>query len=112
MNGLTFLDPGMLRHEMMLQEAVAIPDGTGGHDEEWREVAVVFALIEPIRGNSFFAAGQRHEAVTHKVTLRHRDDVKSGMRFLRLGRALMITDLHDPDESGRYLVANVREEVR
>jgi len=112
MTGLTFLDPGMLRHEVMLQEATAIPDGAGGHDEEWREIATLFALIEPIRSRSYFVAGQRHEAVTHKVTLRHRHDVKSGMRFLRLGRALVISNLHDPDETGRYLVADVREEGR
>lgn len=107
-----FIDPGRFRTELILQEAVIAEDGVGGHTEDWREMAVVFAHVEPARAASRFEAGQEHETVTHRVTLRHRADVRSGMRFLKKGRALEITNVQDADETGRYLVCQVREEGR
>lgn len=107
-----YLDPGQLRTEMILQKAETSPDGTGGHAEAWVEVATVFARIEPLRVESRFAAGQFLESATHRVTLRFRNDVRSGMRFLRHGRALEIITVQDADETGRYLICLVREEGR
>ena len=107
-----FMDPGQLRTEMILQKAVTHPDGTGGHAENWVEVATVFARIEPLRAESRFGAGQFLESVTHRVTLRFRGDVQSGMRFLRHGRALEIINVQDADETGRYLICLAREEGR
>jgi phage head-tail adaptor, putative, SPP1 family len=106
------LDPGELRTEMILQKAETSSDGTGGHTENWVEVATVFARVEPLRAQSRFGAGQYLESVTHRVTLRFREDVRSGMRFLKHGRTLEIINVQDADESGRYLICYVREEGR
>jgi SPP1 family predicted phage head-tail adaptor len=35
--------------------------------------------------------------------------VASGMRFTRAGRIFDIVTVHDPDETGRYLVCRVKE---
>lgn len=112
MTGVVFLDPGRLRTELALQTAATPPDGAGGHTEDWQEVATVFALVEPVGAASHFAAGQAHEEATHRVTLRFREDVASGMRFLKAGRALHIVTVRDADGTGRYLVCRVREEGR
>lgn len=104
-----FIDPGRLRTELSLRAAAPVPDGMGGHTEEWSEVATVFALVEPVSASAGFAAGQTTETVTHRVTIRHRPDVASGMRFEKGGRILEIVTVHDPDESGRYLVCRTRE---
>lgn len=108
----TFIDPGALRTELALDQAAAEPDGIGGHTEVWSEVALVFARIEPVSATSSFGAGQTLEAVTHRVTMRHRDNVRSGMRFRRQSRILAIVTVHDPDDTGRYLVCRAREEGR
>lgn len=105
-----FIDPGAFRHEMALEAATLVPDGTGGHTEEWQEVAILFARIEPLATTSRFGADQTLETVTHRVTMRGRDGVASGMRLARLGRVFDILTVHDPDETGRYLVCRVREE--
>lgn len=107
-----FIDPGRLRSELVLQEAAISDDGAGGHAETWQEVGTVFARVEPISAQNVFGAGQAHETVTHRVTLRFRGDVRSGMRFLKNGRALEIVNVHDADETGRYLVCRVREKGR
>lgn len=104
------IDPGRLRVELALQEATQTPDGAGGFTESWTEVALVFAGIEPLAARDRFGAGQTLEEVSHRVTMRHRADLRSGMRLVRGGRRFTIATVHDPDESGRYLVCNVREE--
>lgn len=108
----TFLDPGMLRHELSLQSAQRLDDGSGGFSESWVEVATVFARLDPMRSRSFFRADQRLEEATHRITIRHRDDVESGMRFEKQGRRFLILTVGDPDESGRYLVCTTKEDSR
>jgi SPP1 family predicted phage head-tail adaptor len=107
-----FIDPGLLRHEVALESASLTPDGMGGHGESWAEIATIFARIEPVSAESGFGAGQTRETATHRFTLRFRDDVVSGMRFTRAGRIFEILTVHDPDETGRYLVCRTREEGR
>lgn len=106
------LDAGSLRHELVLQSAAPLPDGLGGHAESWSEIASLFGLIEPVSANSVAGAGQTLETVTHRITMRSRADIRSGMRLVRGPRVFDIVTVHDPDESGRYLVCRVREEGR
>ncbi|GHD06492.1 phage head closure protein [Tianweitania populi] len=109
---VSFIEPGSLRTELALEDVTLSEDGAGGHVEHWTEVATVFARLEPVRADARFGADQSLESVTHRVTLRFRDLVKSGMRF-RLGARLFdIVTVHDPDESGRYLVCRTREQGR
>lgn len=107
--GLQFIDPGRLRHELALEECSYLPDSFGGHTETWAEIASLFAMIEPVSARSVFGAGQSLETVTHRITIRWRGHVASGMRFRRQGRVFSIVTVHDPDESGRYLVCQVKE---
>lgn len=58
---------------------------------------------------SRYGADQTLEKVTHRVTLRYREDLRSGMRLRKLGRLFDIVTVHDPDETGRYLVCAVTE---
>jgi SPP1 family predicted phage head-tail adaptor len=104
-----FLDPGSLRAELSLQAATPVADGLGGHAENWAEVATVFARIEPVSAASRFGPDQTVESVTHRVTLRWRNGVAAGMRFARQARIFDIVTVHDPDDTGRYLVCRVRE---
>jgi SPP1 family predicted phage head-tail adaptor len=104
-----FIEPGALRTEFSLQAVTAVADGLGGFGEEWSEIATVFGRIEPLAAASRFGADQTLETVTHRITLRHRQEVRSGMRFSRAGRTFEIVTVHDPDETGRYLDCRVRE---
>lgn len=105
-------DPGALRHRVEIQQAAIVGDGAGGHVENWSTMATVFAAIEPLRASDRFGADQRLESVTHRVTIRARGDVESGMRLARDGRVLDIRTVHDPDETGRYLTLGVEEQGR
>lgn len=106
-----FIDPGSLRTVLVLEAPQAMPDGLGGRSESWVEVATLFGHIEPLTARNRFGADQSMVAVTHQLTLRHRSGVRSGMRLRKSDRLFEIVTAHDPDETGRYLVCSVREEV-
>jgi SPP1 family predicted phage head-tail adaptor len=104
-----FLDPGTLRSELALQACTIVPDGLGGHTESWVETATVFARIEPVSATSAFGPDQTMETVTHRITIRSRNGVAAGMRFAKQDRIFDIVTVHDPDDTGRYLVCRATE---
>jgi len=106
------IEPGELRTELVLEQATPTPDGAGGFEETWTEIATVFAKLVPLAARDRFGAGQTIEEVTHRVLIRARPDVASGMRFISGDRTFMILAVHDPDETGRYLSCRTREEGR
>ena len=108
---LQFIDPGRFRRELTLSRLVPVPDGAGGYTESWTDEATLFAALEPVAERSVRAGQQALEHVTHRVTMRFRAGVEAGMRFTAGARTFDIVTVHDPDESGRYLVATVREDL-
>jgi SPP1 family predicted phage head-tail adaptor len=105
-----FIDPGRFRSELALEACLRAADGIGGYVESWTEIATMFGMIEPVSARSVFGAGQTLETVTHRVTIRHRSGVESGMRLRKQDRIFEIVTVHDPDDSGRYLMCRVKEE--
>ena len=106
------IDPGSLRHELSLQSVQQTTDGIGGYQETWNEVARVFGRVEPVSTSSFFRAAQRMEEATHRITVRYRADISSGMRFEKQGRGFLIMSVTDPDETERFLVCQTKEDGR
>lgn len=107
-----FIDPGELHSELVLQEMHPLADNAGGFAEIWNEVGLVWAHIEPVSDTARMFARQPLEEVTHRITLRWREGVTSGMRFCKGDRHFVIIGVSDPDESGRYLICRTREESR
>jgi len=105
-----FIDPGRLRSELSLQQGSIQLDDLGGQVESWAEIATVFAMVEPISARSLSGADQTQQAVSHRITMRWRPDVAIGMRLAGQGRVFGILTVHDPDETGRYLVCRTLED--
>lgn len=105
-----FIDPGRFRIQFALDLPDLRPDGAGGLTGGWTEAATFQGLLEPVTARPRFAGEQFLEETTHRVTIRHRPDVKAGARLRRGSRLFAILSVHDPDESGRYLVCLTREE--
>lgn len=105
------LDPGMLRTELVLQQAVLADDGTGGNTQSWVETAVIFAHVEPLASRNSRRAGREIQETTHRITIRYRDGVEPGMRLVRNSRCFRIATVSDPDETGRYLVCRTVEDT-
>lgn len=108
---MQFIDPGLMRRELRLKQLVPVADGAGGYTETWQETGVLYALVEPVSALSFRAAQQALEETTHRVTVRFRTGLKAGMRLTLGSRIFEIQTVHDPDETGRYAVLMVEEDV-
>ena len=107
--GALFVDPGRLRARLVLEEASGLDDGQGGVIEDWQQVASLWGRIEPLRSRPGEEAGAATAPVTHRVTIRYREDVRHAMRFVHRNRNLLIRASRDPDETRRYLVCECEE---
>ncbi len=106
-----FLDPGLLDKRVAIERDMGAPDRFGGAETRWVEVGETSARVEPANVRVREALGQRLGALTHRVTLRARDGLERGMAF-RIGRRrLVVRSVHDPDETGRWLVCRCEEEA-
>jgi SPP1 family predicted phage head-tail adaptor len=108
MRALT-INPGELRHELVLESATAAPDGYGGTTRSWGAVATLFARMEPQSARRTLNTGQVVRTVTHRMTVRQGVAVESGMRFRKGDRLFDILTVYDPDETGRYFFCETSE---
>ncbi|MFC4626098.1 phage head closure protein [Daeguia caeni] len=112
MNNVLFIDPGQLRSELVLEAMQPVPDGMGGYAEGWVEIAMIWGRIEPVSvTNRDFGTRPQPEA-THRILLRFRPDITSDKRLRKGERVFSLRAVHDPDETGRYLICLAAEEGR
>ncbi len=104
-----FKDPGWLDAWLTLEVPSEIADGQGGATITWVNVAGLWGAVAPVSVRPGEKAAVAAATLTHRVTIRVRDDVLRGMRFSWQGRVLFIEVVSDPDESGVYLTCQCRE---
>lgn len=105
------MDPGTLRHRVVVESAAGAPDGAGGESVTWDTVATLWARIRPAGGTERIEAGHLAGVVTHTITFRYRDDIAGGMRVVHDGRVFRLLVVFDPDERQRFITAKA-EEIR
>lgn len=108
--GRVFFDAGALKAYLDIERPVAVSDGQGGEVGGFELVDAVWARIEPVSALVNEVGVQQQVTVTHEILVRHRDDLASGMRFVKGARRFLVRAVHDPDEGGRYLVCRCTEE--
>lgn len=107
---MTGLDPGKLSCRVTLERPIRSADGAGGATVAWEEIATLWAAIEPVAAGEIFGADRLSTRITHRITIRFREDVEGGMRIVHRGRLLRIAAWRDPDETRRFLVLEAVEE--
>lgn len=112
MNNVLFIDPGQLTSELALEAMQPLPDGMGGYAETWSEIAMVWGRIEPVSSTQKDFGARPQPEVTHRILMRFREDISTDKRLRKAGRIFALRSVHDPDESGRYLICLAREEGR
>lgn len=106
------MDAGRLRHRIMLQSQQTTRDSDGRLVVSWRDEGEVWAAIEPLSAREFIQAGAAQSAVTARITIRHRADVRASWRATHAGRIYNIQGvLADKDSGLEYLTLPVSEGV-
>ncbi|PTM38736.1 phage head closure protein [Bosea sp. 124] len=100
---------GTLRRRLVLEAAVATPDGIGGATQAFETVAALWAQVEWLSGGEHWRRGRSEQAATHRVTMRWRTGVDAGQRLRDGERLFDIRAVADPDGSRRRLVCHVLE---
>ena len=100
---------GALRRRLVLEAAVATPDGLGGATQTYETVAALWAQVEFLSGGEHWRRGRPEQAATHRVTMRWRAGVDAGQRLRDGERIFDIRAVADPNGSRRRLVCLVLE---
>jgi len=95
---------GQLRHRLTLQMITGSSKNSYGERVETRaDVAKVWGSVEPLQGRELQAAVQSQSRSTHKITIRHRENVTPRSQVLFDGRVFEIESLINREERGRWL---------
>lgn len=105
-------DPGAFTARLTLERRMETPDGQGGADVAHVAFDAVWARIEPVSAARRAVAGDAPMTITHRIWLRHRADLESGMRLRKGARMFELRTFRDPDETGRYLLCECEETER
>ncbi|MCR9240347.1 MAG: phage head closure protein [Rhodobiaceae bacterium] len=92
-----------LRHRLVLEERISIPDGGGGAGESWTEVATLWAAMHQKSGREREAADRLGAHATTDFTIRYRSGVTTDMRFRLGARHFNIRSVLDVDGRRRWL---------
>lgn len=109
---LQFIDAGQFKALLSLQVNHPLFDDSGGFQEQWTEIATLWGRIEPQKTGTQSFALQTIPNVSHRITIRYRSDIQVSMQLTRGARHFTVLGLYDPDDSQRYLICLVQEEIR
>lgn len=77
-------DAGELRHRITFQRFNSRRDALGTpqyhKDENWTDVATVWAKVQEITSGEFYRAEQSDSYITHNIKIRYRTDLAAEMR--------------------------------
>jgi len=101
----TTLQAGKLRHRIYIVRPNLTQDAAGGSQPDDDSIlATVWASVEALTGRELFSAQQLVSEVTHKITIRWLDGIKSSMNVWFDGRQFQIQAIQNPDERHKLLI--------
>jgi SPP1 family predicted phage head-tail adaptor len=103
------MDPGRLRHRLVLEAPVETADDAGGVVRSYATAATVWAAIEPLAPRETVDADGLAATLTHRITIRADVTVTTRHRFKLGTRVLRILTVRDPDECGRFIEIGAQE---
>ena len=89
------MNPGKLRHRVVILEKQTSVDPDGYPTENWVNVATVWASVEPIAGREYFRAAAVQAQHQVRFTMRYRKDITPDMRLVYDGQEYEIKAILD-----------------
>ncbi len=101
---------GNLRHRLVHETPVEVPDGMGGVTRHFLAVDSLWGAIET-RGVAAEIADRPGAVLAHTLTVRAPATVQPGDRLRLRARRFLVEAVSDPEGRGRRLVCDCREET-
>lgn len=104
---------GKMRHRITFQQQKSDKDSLGSYsseEEDWEDVATVWAQISPISGKEYFSE-MRENTVSHKIYCRYRSGISPKMRIKFKNRIFRIISVINWDERNEGLTLMCEELV-
>jgi SPP1 family predicted phage head-tail adaptor len=105
------IDPGELRHRLVLEAPAETPDGAGGTSRGYEMIAALWARVTPVSARGDLVAAGTGATVTHRIVIRSRSDVTTRHRLRDGARIFRIEALRDHDGRGRFTEIDAEERV-
>ncbi|MEO1139187.1 MAG: head-tail adaptor protein [Pseudomonadota bacterium] len=106
----------ILNRKLILQDAVRVPDGAGGHVESWENLGVLWADVQARSGREAAGEDVRLSKTGYRIIVRSApygapSRPKPGQCFLEGERLFQIVSVTERDAQQRYLTCLCKEEV-
>lgn len=89
------MDAGKLRDRITIKRETNTPDGTGGYDRSWAELATVWANVTSLNGREAVLGQVLQGVSTFQLVVRHRTDIEPAMQILWGDRELNVHSAED-----------------
>jgi SPP1 family predicted phage head-tail adaptor len=100
------LAAGKLRHRVVIQSQSRSRSASGDVLVSWRDVATVWAAVEPLSVREFISAQSQQSQIVARITVRYREGLTADMRILHRGQVYNPQGwLADPESGFEYLTA-------
>lgn len=98
-----------MRHQLALErpERTCLPGG--GVSESWVKIGDIWASIKPLAMREVFKHHQVDSQITHRITIRYRNDVRPEMRLVKGTRIFEIISVLNEKERNRWLLLECHE---
>jgi SPP1 family predicted phage head-tail adaptor len=100
---------GELRDRVTLERFATVEDPRWGPKPSWTVVGDIWAKVEPLSAGERPVNNGVQSEISHRVTIRYRDDVTSKERLTYRGRLLDIVGVLDVDGRKRELLIEAKE---
>ena len=105
------IDPGELRHRLVLEQPVETPDGAGGVSRSYATVTTLWAAVVPVTARGDVVAEDLSATVTQRIVIRSGPEVTTRHRLREGARIFRVLALRDQYGSGRFIEINAEERV-
>lgn len=101
---------GKLKHSITVERYTLTRNDFGEMIEEWSDLFSTRAEIKPLTGKEYFASNMQVSEMTHKITFRYSQQVKTSDRVLFDGRYFDITSVANINEANRVIEILTKEQ--
>jgi SPP1 family predicted phage head-tail adaptor len=110
------INPGKLRHKIILQTLTTQENAVGEEGQVYQDYQTVFASVQALKGNQYIEAKKARPELTFRVTIRYRPGVTNDMRIKyskqnEPDRYFIIDDIINISECNRMLEIMCYEKV-